>query len=346
VHPNDDRFGVSHLWDVWNDKDYLAYRERTPRFAAEFGYQGPPVWATAVRGIGDAADGHQKAADGHAKLERGLADHFRTTGADLAPADRHFLTQLIQARAVRVGIGHLRAAQPVCMGAIWWQLNDCWAGPSWSVVDGDGRRKPAWYALRDAYRPRLLDLEPGDTGIELVAVNDTDEPWTGTATVTRFGFDGAELAAVTVEMACAPRSAQRWPLPAEVAKAEQPDRELVRAAFDGETADWFFRIDADLAYPTPRYTALCEPAPGGYVVQVEAQTLLRDLCLFPDRLDPESSVDTMLVTLLPGERARFEVRSSQPLDAAHLASASVLRCVNAVTLWHDGMPQHKEAGHP
>jgi beta-mannosidase len=33
------------------------------------------------------------------------------------------------------------------------------------------------------------------------------------------------------------------------------------------------------------------------------------VALFPDRLDPAAEVDEMLVTLLPGEIARFLIRS-------------------------------------
>jgi len=36
----------------------------------------------------------------------------------------------------------------------------------------------------------------------------------------------------------------------------------------------------------------------------------------------------MLVTLMPGERARFEVRTAVPLRGTDLSSAPVLRCVN------------------
>ena len=46
-----------------------------------------------------------------------------------------------------------------------------------------------------------------------------------------------------------------------------------------------------------------------YRVTVTARTILRDLALFPDRLDPAATVDNALVTLLPGESATFSVRS-------------------------------------
>lgn len=59
-----------------------------------------------------------------------------------------------------------------------------------------------------------------------------------------------------------------------------------------------------------------------------ARSLLRDLCLFPDRLDPDAEVDDMLVTLLPGETIRFAIRSAVPLDPAALVRPPVLRTVN------------------
>ena len=56
--------------------------------------------------------------------------------------------------------------------------------------------------------------------------------------------------------------------------------------------------------------------------------MLRDLALFPDRLDPAASVDEALVTLLPGESTTFTVATDAPLDPAALTTRPVLRCVN------------------
>jgi beta-mannosidase len=37
------------------------------------------------------------------------------------------------------------------MGTLLWQLNDCWPGPSWSIIDFEGRPKPAYHAVKAAY---------------------------------------------------------------------------------------------------------------------------------------------------------------------------------------------------
>ncbi|MGH9105316.1 MAG: glycoside hydrolase family 2 protein, partial [Acidimicrobiales bacterium] len=51
AHPNHPRYGSMHVWDVWNEKDYLSYREHQPQFVAEFGFQGPPTWPTLARAV-------------------------------------------------------------------------------------------------------------------------------------------------------------------------------------------------------------------------------------------------------------------------------------------------------
>ena len=95
--------------------------------------------------------------EGNGKLDRGLAPHLpQPVGME----DWHWAMQLNQARAVRFGLEHFRSLAPHCMGAVVWQLNDCWPVTSWAAVDGDGRRKPLWYAMRDAYAPRLLTVQP------------------------------------------------------------------------------------------------------------------------------------------------------------------------------------------
>ncbi|MDI5965487.1 glycoside hydrolase family 2 protein [Streptantibioticus silvisoli] len=335
-HPNDDRYGVSHVWDVWNQRDYLDYREHTPRFAAEFGYQGPPAWSTVRRSVSDreltvesaAFQHHQKAADGHAKLQRGLAAHF---GVPADFDDWHFLTQVNQARAVRTGVEHFRSLQPHCMGTIWWQLNDCWPGASWAVIDGDGHRKPAWYALRAAYRPRLATFQPVDGGLELVVVNDTDEPWRGRIELARHAFDGERLAGSSTGFDCPARGTVRIAVDAEVGTARHPSCELVRACGAADT-EWYFRTDRELAYPRAEFTATAERLGDGWRVEVVAGTLLRDLWLFPDRLHASAAAEGTVSTLLPGERAAFTVTAGADLDPAALTARPVLRCVNDIAL--------------
>ncbi len=333
----DDAHGCKHIWDVWNQVDYTVYRDYVPRFVSEFGWQAPPTWATLTRAIHDeplSPDSpgllhHQKAVDGNGKLLRGLLPHFD------APAsfdDWHYLTQVNQARAIQVGIEHFRSHRGVCMGAIVWQINDCWPVTSWAAIDGDARRKPLWYAMRDAFADRLLTVQPRDGAVAVIGVNDTATAWSGDVVLRRVTFDGEVLAEATLPVQVAGRSVGTFPVPAHLANPADPTREVLVATLDGARAWWFFTEDKHLAYAEPRYRTSVERLPDGYAVTVTADTLLRDLSLFADRLAADAEVDRCLVTLLPGESVTFQVRTSATLEVADLTREPVLRTVNAAVL--------------
>ena len=142
----------------------------------------------------------------------------------------------------------------MCSGAIVWQLNDCWPVVSWAAVDGDGRRKPLWYALRRSFADRLLTVQPRDGGVALVAVNDAADPWTVPAHVTRRSFDGTVLAEVTVPLDVPPRATRSALLPPAVAEPGDAARELLLAQAGGHRAWWHFAEDVDAALRPPTST--------------------------------------------------------------------------------------------
>ena len=329
VHPNDDDHGTSHVWDVWNEKDYLAYRGRRPRFVAEFGWQAPPAWSTLTRAVHDdpltpdspGLRSHQKAAGGAGKLTRGLAPHLP---APESFVDWHFAMQLNQARAIRVGIEHFRSLRPRCSGTIVWQLNDCWPVISWSAIDGDGRMKPLWYALRAAYAARLLTIQPSGRGLHLYGVNDTVSEWVAPVTVRRLTFDGEELGSAMLELRVAPLGVSSVELPVA---ASDPATLLV-AGTGGERTVWFFAEDRDLPYRPATWDISRARDRDDVLVTVRAATLVRDLCLFPDRIDPAAEADDALITLLPGEERLLRVRGVPLGREDELLTAPVLRTAN------------------
>jgi beta-mannosidase len=231
---------------------------------------------------------------------------------------------------VQLGVEHFRSLRGECMGAIVWQLNDCWPVTSWAVVDGDGVRKPLWYALRRIYADILVTVQPREAGLVVLVVNDGVTRFSAAGEVTRVDLHGEPRAKTTIEFDVAPGSAQTVLLPEDVATADDATREALLVDVGGLRAWWFFAEDKDVAYEPASYDATVEPADDGVQVTVTARTILRDVILFPDRLDPKATVDDALVTLLPGESAVFTVRSQIPLDPDALTSRPVLRCVNDI----------------
>ncbi|MEU9088567.1 glycoside hydrolase family 2 protein [Streptomyces sp. NPDC048428] len=335
-HPNDPAHGTHHSWEVWNRQDYAEYRSNVPRFVAEFGWQAPPAMATLRRALpGEelAPDSpgmlhHQKAEDGNGKLNRGVARHFDLPENDF---DRwHYLTQVVQARAVAAGIEHWRSHWPVCAGTVVWQLNDCWPVSSWSAIDGDGRLKPLHHELRRVYADRLLTLQPADGGLVLAVINQSATEWRTSVTLRRLEADGSTVHRGVHEVTAGARSVLRFPVPGELVPGEESAKEFLVADADGLRALHFPVPDKDFASPRPEYDVSVEPVGGRddtVDVVVSAHTLLRDLLLQADRLDPHAAADQGLRTLLPGEQARFRVTGCGSVDAKRARAA--LFCAGA-----------------
>jgi beta-mannosidase len=170
VDPNSVRAGDTHNWEVWHgNQPFGHYRNHNSRFVSEFGFQSLPPLET-VRTYADEADWnmtsyimehHQRNAAGNSKIINYMTDHF------CLPNDFEslvYLTQLLQAEAVRTGVEYWRRNR--CTGgALYWQLNDCWPVASWASLDYFGRWKALHYAARRFYAPVLLSAEewpPGD----------------------------------------------------------------------------------------------------------------------------------------------------------------------------------------
>jgi beta-mannosidase len=347
IHPNDPGNGTMHIWDVWNQVDYSTYRTYQPRFVSEFGFQGPPA-ASTLRSVvhdqpmdpyGSQMLVHQKAADGNLKLERGLGDHLPTwaTEPEVAIDDWHWLTQLNQARAVRFGIEHFRGLAPVNTGAVVWQLNDNWPVISWAAVDYAGIRKPLWHALKAVFADRLLTIQPrtDDQGVSrptLIAHNDSPLAWTGELVITRrsTAAGSAVAAEQRLEMHVEPRSALSIALDDDVISTEAQSAEFIEAKISDAAAYHYFVEDPALRLlpPADAYRATVATNADGYQVTVTATSLVKDLAIFPDRLDPAARTDTGLVTLRGGECHTFTITGATGLDEGSLTGRPVLRSVN------------------
>ncbi|MEV7886588.1 glycoside hydrolase family 2 protein [Streptomyces sp. NPDC002817] len=320
-HPNDPAHGTHHSWEVWNREDYAEYRREVPRFMAEFGWQAPPAYATLRRALpGEAlvpdSPGmlhHQKADDGNGKLRRGLERHFAFPEGDF---DRwHYLTQVNQARAVATGIEHWRSHWPVCAGTVVWQLNDCWPVTSWAAIDGDGREKPLYHELRRLYADRLLTVQ----GRAVAAVNQGPRAWAGAMRLRRMSVEGAVIGEASAEFTADARTVALVDLPGELEPVGA--KEFLVADADGLRALHFPAPDREIPYPRPDFDV--SVAPGS--VTVTARSLVRDLLLQADRLDPEARADRGLVTLLPGEQVTIGVSGWKTPDPD--AARSALYCL-------------------
>jgi beta-mannosidase len=188
--------GDSHSWGVWHDGEpFEAFRDKVPRFMSEFGFQSFPSMATIARFAGpedrtvDSAVmlAHQKHPRGNAIIAEYMARSYHVP-RDFASFV--YVSQLLQAEGMKTGIEAQRRAKPYCMGSLYWQLDDCWPGPSWSGIDYDGRPKALHYFARDAFADVLVSPVVEGDAVRVYAVSDRPGPIEAAAILKLIDFSG------------------------------------------------------------------------------------------------------------------------------------------------------------
>lgn len=176
--PDNPNRGDQHFWQVWGfGKPFTEYRNYKFRFCSEFGFQGYPSMKT-IQTIAEpedcnifsrVMDNHQKCMNGTQKMVGYIADNY------LYPNSFEklvYTSQILQADAIKYGVEYFRKNRGCCMGAIYWQLNDCWPVASWSSVDYYGRYKALHYAAKKFFAPLLCALFYDDHKIVINIANE------------------------------------------------------------------------------------------------------------------------------------------------------------------------------
>jgi beta-mannosidase len=205
--------GDTHFWEVWHSrKPVKEYEKYAFRFVSEFGMQSfssPATQATFCPPgegniFGPAMENHQKNGGGNKIILDYIAESYRF------PKDQAslvYLSQLNQALCMQVGVEHYRRNMPRSMGALYWQLNDCWPGASWSGLEFTGRWKALHHVARRFFAPALVSAHvPGEEtrrignyrgttvdAVHLHTVYDAPEPATGLLLWDLFHCDGRRL---------------------------------------------------------------------------------------------------------------------------------------------------------
>lgn len=175
---HDDRSGDMHFWSVWHEgRDFDHYRDVSPRFCSEFGFQSYPSM-NVIRRFADPADfniaapvmeSHQKNAGGNARIAETMFRYFRFP---VGFENFVYLSQVQQSLAIKTAVTHWRSLKPHCMGALYWQLNDTWPVCSWSSLDHGGGWKLLHHVARRFYADVIVSAMPAAAGVELRVVND------------------------------------------------------------------------------------------------------------------------------------------------------------------------------
>jgi beta-mannosidase len=188
--------GDSHYWGIWWGKQpFEKYEEKIPRFSSEFGFQSLPHLNTILSFtdssqlnlFSDDLKTHQKSSIGNQTILEYLPQYFPEpkTFEELI-----YVSQLLQAYGMDVAFRAQRLAKPRCMGTLYWQLNDCWPGLSWSSMDYYKQQKATHYVAREDFANFLVQSEIRDKMLLTKLVSDSLKDIKAELTVCVITFSG------------------------------------------------------------------------------------------------------------------------------------------------------------
>ena len=166
--PNNENMGDVHYWDVWIGRaPFESYDSHYFRFCSEFGFQSFPSMETIKKftnpedrnPLSDVCESHQKFPGKNECILTYLAQYYKYP---FSFETFIYVSQMLQADAIESGVVHMRRNRGRCMGAVYWQLNDCWPAISWSSVDYYGNYKALQYRSHYFFSQTLLSVKAVD----------------------------------------------------------------------------------------------------------------------------------------------------------------------------------------
>lgn len=231
-----------------------------------------------------------------------------------------YLSQVQQAEIIKLGAEHLRRQRPRTMGALYWQLNDCWPVASWASIDYFGRWKALQYYARRFYDDVLISPYAHDGKVDVFIVSDKLQPLAGSIHVRLLDFSGKTLFEQTQSIQIPAQSSANYLSVDEKMLLTKGDPRRSFLVFELEIAGK--RIsrnliflghmrDLDLPVAPPIESNLTQ-AGGGYALNLRTSALARNVHISFGDLDVQISDDYF--DLLPGDAVTITVKSSATLE--------------------------------
>ncbi|MBF03265.1 MAG: beta-mannosidase [Flavobacterium sp.] len=196
--------GDAHYWGVWWGKEpFEIYEEKVGRFMSEYGFQGMPDMTTfnyfsngnQLEFDSESIKSHQKHPTGYETIKEYMQRDY------IIPKtfeNYSYVSQLLQAKGMKVAIEAHRRAKPNCMGTLYWQLNDCWPVTSWSSVDYFGNWKASHYQVKQSFENLLISVGEDKEKYQVYLVNDSLQDILGNLILKTIDFNGKVLFEKTI----------------------------------------------------------------------------------------------------------------------------------------------------
>ena len=314
--------GDVHYWGVWHGGDELSsFSNNVGRFMSEYGMQSFPSPGTVdyfcpskEQDIdSDVIKSHQKASLGNGNIMKYILMYYNE------PKDFSsfvMLSQIMAGEAIKFAVESHRIAMPYCMGSLYWQLNDCWPGASWSSLDYFGNWKALHYYAKKFFNPLLICADFQKDILNVYIVNDGELIKNSKILIELYDFKGTLVFEEIVIMDIKPNSSIK-------VFSDQKDKVLnglnsknvmLRVSieihgFIASTNDYFFEKTKFLNVGKQNFNVNVEKADVGYNIDIKSKSFLNRfyaLCLNDSGIFSDNYFN-----MLPGEIRRIQFIPSE-----------------------------------
>jgi beta-mannosidase len=323
--------GDMHYWAVWAGTEPLsAYEKQVPRFMSEYGFQSFPELKS-VQQYAQPADydiaspimrQHQRSQAGNPRLLEYLRRDF------LEPKDFPsflYVSQVLQAHAIKIAAEHLRRNRPRVMGSLYWQLNDCWGAASWSSIDYYGRWKALQYYAQRFYADVLVSPHEEGDNLRFYVVSDRTSAVPAKLHVRLLDFNGQVLFKQTQTLQIEPLTSKVYlDLPRTTLLQRHNSKQVVMScevqALDGSTLSTnthYFAPPKKIKLPKATITTSWKHLTDStYQLTLASHQLARDVHL--TLAEGDGFFEDNYFDLLPGHTKTVTFRSAGPASTEQL----------------------------
>lgn len=325
--------GDVHYWGVWHAVEpFENYNLKIGRFMSEYGFQSFPEYDTVMTFATEqdlALDSkvmraHQKNGDGN-RLIKEYMDIYMNEPKDFSSF--LYMSQVLQAEAMKMAIEAHRRSMPYCMGTLYWQMNDCWPVASWAGMDYYGKWKAMQYYAKKSFADTMISFDKLDDGtVNVHVVTDSLAPVAGELRLTLYDFNGVQLKQVSSKAEVPGNSSaivnsineQEW-LAGQEAGSVVLHAELVQGGMLVDSKEFYFVNSKDLKLTMATISIKEVEGSGGTVFELESNVLAKQVWLTAEH---EGMFSNNYFDLVPGVIKQVEFRLRNSGEAASKPAAA------------------------
>ena len=319
--------GDMHYWEVWQGRKPLSeFQVERSRFFSEYGFQSFPEFSSIKRYAPQPGDwqvtsevmmAHQRGGiKANERILNFLNEEYRE------PKDFEnfvYMSQLLQADAMKMAMEAHRRDMPYCMGSLVWQHNDCWPVASWSSRDYYGRWKAQHYFTVKSFADILLSPLVKDKQLEVHLISDRLKATSGTLTIRVIDMRQGVLATQSRKQ-IVPANTSTLVQELDVAQllnGANPRDVVIHLIYTDKTGREYGNIcfldkHKHLNYPVAAIRTTIQPMADGYEVTLCSPVFARGVFLSVDGKD--DFISDNYVDLLPGEETKVCIQTRLSLE--------------------------------